>query len=134
MPVSIFVRMHVIMRMGRFVSMVMGMPVGMPMRMPVRMPVRMFVVMVIGIGLGQGDRPSGIHHQRLRLQQVSNLSISPICCHLQKIRMVIDAGHLHIGHFGMAAAQPMNNVIHIQQSFVVFGGKANGHKDERRRA
>ncbi len=46
--------------------------------------------------------------------------------------MVVHTLHLDIGDIGTAVPQPMNDVIHIQQRFMVFGGKPNGHKHDRR--
>ncbi len=45
--------------------------------------------------------------------------------------MIVDTGHLHIGHLGVTAAHLFNNMLHIQQGFMVFCGKANGHHHDR---
>ncbi len=60
------------------------------------------------------------------------MGIGPAGSHSQKFRAIVHTGHLHIGHFRVLAAQRFDDVLHIQQGFMIFGGKADRHHRDRR--
>ena len=74
--------------------------------MIVTVAVPMIMVMTImGMELSRLlSRQGRIYRQGIFLQQISDVLICPRCRHLEELGVIIDAGHLHVGHIGAVNA------------------------------
>lgn len=72
------------------------------------------------------------HHYGHRLTEEGfNLGMGPIRYHVQKLRVIIHTVHADVSHVGRSPLERLNNVVNVQQGFMIFGGKPDRHKDDR---
>ncbi len=68
------------------------------------------------------------------VEQGFDLGVSPTGRHRHKFRVVVDAGHPHVGDVGGGAFEAAGDVVNVEDGFVVFRGEPDGHHYDRSRA